>query len=70
VLDVRTTKFLTLSGERRIGVFAEVFNLFNSSNFGNSYTGNARSASFKQPTGFIPGVGYPRQLQLGARFLF
>jgi Carboxypeptidase regulatory-like domain len=70
VLDVRTTKFFSLSGERKIGVFAEVFNLFNTLNFGNAYTGNARSASFRQPTGFIPGIGYARQLQLGARFLF
>jgi Carboxypeptidase regulatory-like domain len=70
VLDVRTTKFFSLSGERKIGVFAEVFNLFNTANFGNAYTGNARSASFRQPTGTIPGIGYSRQLQLGARFLF
>jgi hypothetical protein len=39
-------------------------------NFGNSFTGNGRSATFKQPTGLIPGIGYARQLQLGARFLF
>jgi len=70
VFDVRTTKFFALGGDRKIGVFAEAFNLFNTSNFGASYTGNARSASFRQPTGFIPGIGYPRQLQLGARFLF
>ena len=70
VFDLRTTKFFTLGGDRRIGVFAEAFNLFNASNFGNSYTGNARSATFRQPTGFIPGIGYARQLQLGARFLF
>jgi hypothetical protein len=26
---------------------------------------------FRQPSGgFIPAIGYPRQLQLGARFLF
>jgi len=70
VMDVRTTKFFALGGERKIGVFAEVFNVLNTANFGNSYTGNGRSATFKQPTGFVPGIGYALQLQLGARFLF
>jgi hypothetical protein len=70
VMDLRTTKFFALGGDRRIGIFAELFNLFNATNFGNDYTGNARSATFRQPIGFIPSIGYPRQLQLGARFLF
>ena len=71
VLDLRATKFFALGGERRIGVFAEIFNVFNNVNFGGEFTGNGRSALFRQPTGgFIPGIGYPRQLQLGARFLF
>lgn len=69
VLDLRTTKFFGLGGERRIGVFAEFFNLLNTVNFGNSYTGNGRSATF-QPTGFIPGLGYASQVQSGARLLF
>ena len=71
VLDLRGTKFFALGGERRIGVFAEAFNLLNNANFGGGYTGNGRSVLFRQPSGgFIPGIGYPRQLQLGARFLF
>jgi hypothetical protein len=70
VFDVRTTKFLELGGDRRVGLFVELFNLFNTVNFGNSYGGNARGATFRQPTAFIPSIGYPRQLQLGARFLF
>jgi hypothetical protein len=71
VIDMRATKFVSLgSADRKIGLFAEFFNLLNTNNFGGSYTGNARSATFRQPTGFIPGIGYPRQLQLGARFLF
>ena len=69
MFDLRTTKFFSLSAERKIGVFAEAFNLFNTANFGNSHTGNGRSATFRQPTGFIRGIGYARQLQLGARFL-
>ncbi len=70
LLDLRTTKFIDLGGERRVGVFVEVFNVFNTVNFGGQYNGNGRSSAFLQPTGFIPGIGYPRQVQLGARFLF
>ena len=71
VLDVRGTKFFDLGGDRRIAVFAEVFNALNNANFGGSYTGNARSVLFRHPSGgFIPAIGYPRQLQLGARLLF
>ena len=70
VLDLRATKFIPLGGERRIAVFAEVFNVLNTVNFGGQYNGNGRSSAFQQPTGFIPGIGYPRQVQLGARFLF
>ncbi len=49
---------------------ASVDRVLTTVNFGNSYTGNGRSATFQQPTGFIPGVGYARQVQLGARLLF
>ena len=71
VLDLRSTKFFQLGGERRIAVFAEIFNVLDNVNFGGSYTGNGRSVLFGQPSGgFIPGIGYPRQVQLGARFLF
>ena len=70
-LDLRATKFFPLGGERRIAVFAEIFNVLANVNLGGDFTGNARSALFRQPTGgVIPGIGYPRQLQLGARFLF
>jgi hypothetical protein len=69
VFDIRATKFFDVSG-RRIGVFIEGFNLFNTVNFGNSYNGTATSVLFKQPTDFIQGIGYPRQFQIGARILF
>jgi hypothetical protein len=72
-LDLRATKFFPLGGggDRKLAVFAEMFNALNNVNFGGSYTGNGRSVLFRQPSGgFIPGIGYPRQLQLGARFLF
>jgi hypothetical protein len=70
VLDLRTTKFFDLGGERKVGLFAEFFNLLNTANFGAAYTGNGRSSSFRQPNAFVPGIGYPRQAQLGVRFLF
>jgi hypothetical protein len=70
VIDLRTTKFVELGGDRRLGLFAEFFNLLNTVNHGAGYTGNARSATFRQPTGFVAGIGYPRAAQLGVRFLF
>jgi hypothetical protein len=71
VFDLRTTKFFDLnSPDRRIGLFVEIFNVFNTVNFGNLYNGNGRSSAFRQPNGFVPGIGYPRQAQLGVRFLF
>ena len=67
--DLRTTRTSASRG-KKIGSFVEFFNLFNTANFGGSYGGNARSTTFLQATGFIPGIGGPRQVQLGARFLF
>jgi Carboxypeptidase regulatory-like domain/TonB dependent receptor len=70
VVDLRSTKFIGLGGDKKLGIFVELFNAFNTANFGASYSGNASSVNFRQPTGFIPGIGYPRQVQLGSRFLF
>jgi carboxypeptidase family protein len=80
VFDMRSTKWFTLSGDRRVGAFVEAFNIFNTTNLGAQYQGNARSypagtlrspEDFNLPDGrYIPGIGYPRQVQLGARFQF
>jgi hypothetical protein len=70
VVDLRSTKFFGLGGDKKIGLFAEFFNLLDTDNFGGQYGGNARATTFRQPTGYIPGIGNPRQVQLGARFLF
>ena len=72
LMDLRTTKFFDLGGggNRKVGVFIEAFNLLNAANFGGSFSGNSRSTNFRQPTDFVPGIGYARQVQLGARFLF
>jgi hypothetical protein len=55
-------------------VFAEVFNMFNTANFGDQFQGNSRSGVFQQPIGFL-GVSlghstYPLTLQLGGRLEF
>ena len=55
---------------RRLSVFAEFFNLFNTVNFGNNYNGSASSALFQQPVGVMQGIGDPFQAQFGARFIF
>ncbi len=70
VMDLRMTKTLAFGTARRLGLFAEVFNVFNTANFGASYQENSRSAQFKQPIGFLPSIGIPRQVQFGARFQF
>src|SRR5712692_1065028 len=70
-LDARVTKFFNLGKEtRKLGFFAEFYNITNKSNFGNVYNGNAASAAFKKPVGYLAGLPTSRQLQLGARFSF
>jgi hypothetical protein len=69
-VDMRTTKFVNVGGDMRLGLFLELFNIFDNVNFGNAYNGNGRSATFQQPTGFMPRLGIPRQAQVGFRFLF
>jgi hypothetical protein len=68
--DLRVTKDLKLKERMQLEIFTEFFNLFNNTNFGSNYNGNARSTQFKQPVGYIGGGGYPFQAQFGARFSF
>jgi hypothetical protein len=70
VFDMRSTKYVALGGDKKVGIFVEAFNLFNTNNFGAAYGGNSRATTFRTPTGFVPGIGYARQVQLGARFIF
>jgi hypothetical protein len=71
LLDCRVTKYFAVGqANRKLGVFAEFFNLFNTANFGQVYNGNGRSVNFRRPVGLMPGAGYPFQIQLGARFDF
>lgn len=69
--DVRVTKFFDLGGtERRVGVFAELYNITNKANFANNVQGTATSRQFQQPIGYLNGLPQSRQLQIGARFSF
>jgi hypothetical protein len=67
---MRSTKFFNLGGDKKVGIFVELFNLTNTANFGGQYSGNFRSTNFQQPTALVPSIGYSRQVQLGGRFLF
>jgi len=70
-LDLRVTKLINLwSEKRKLGLFAEGYNLTNKANFGNVFGGNARSSTFEQPVGYLAGLPTSRQLQLGARITF
>jgi hypothetical protein len=64
-LDVRATKTLELGGARRMQVFLEAFNITNFVNPSNG-SGNMRLSTFLVST----GVGVPRQIQWGARYMF
>lgn len=67
-LDVRLGYRLRPGTGRTLDFFAEVFNATNRANFNNP-SGDLRSGNFLIPTS-LRGGGFPRQLQLGARFGF
>jgi hypothetical protein len=70
-LDLRVTKYFNLwSEKRKLGLFAEGYNLTNKANLGNLYGGNALSTTFEKPIGYLAGFPTSRQLQLGARITF
>ena len=75
--NVRVTKNLALSTDRRISLFAEFYNILNRANFGNSYGGNAFApTTYNQPNGYLGGIGSTTtlpisfQVQFGGRFSF
>jgi len=67
-LDLRVGYTLRVTGERRLELFGEVFNLTNRNNFANP-TGDQASANFLRLTG-LSGSTNARLLQLGMRFAF
>ena len=78
-LDSRFTKSFTIHESMKLDAFAELYNITNKANFGNTYGGTyvappvPSTSSFMKPTGYLnQGLSLPisRQLQLGARFTF
>jgi hypothetical protein len=72
--DLRVSKNLKFGDKPRLKLIFQAFNLTNRTNFGNNFVGNVRSASFRQPNGFITpaGVIVPRSFsgEIGAQFTF
>ena len=75
-LNVRVSKFFNFGERRKLGLFFEAFNVFNTGNFGNQYQNVTGEPDFGQPvnffgaTGFSEPIGIPFQAQLGFRFSF
>jgi len=75
-VNLRVAKNFKFREHMNLGLFFEAFNLFNTSNFGNSFDGTVGSPNFKKPinffgaTGFSEPIGIPFQGQFGFRFSF
>lgn len=75
-LNVRVSKFFNWGESKKLGLFFEAFNVFNTGNFGNQFQNVVGSPDFGRPvnffgaTGFSEPLGIPFQAQLGARFSF
>ncbi|MEA2175197.1 MAG: hypothetical protein QOD00_2789 [Blastocatellia bacterium] len=75
-MNLRVSKFFNFGERKKLGLFFETFNLFNTSNFGNSFQNVKGSPDFGKPvnffgaTGFSEPIGIPFQAQIGARFTF
>ena len=75
-LNVRVSKFINWGESKKLGLFFEAFNVFNTGNYGNSFQNVTGSPDFGKPvnffgaTGFSEPLGIPFQAQLGVRFTF
>jgi hypothetical protein len=75
-LNVRASKFFKWGENKKLGLFFEAFNVFNTGNFGNQFQNVTGEADFGKPvnffgaTGFSEPLGIPFQAQLGVRFSF
>jgi hypothetical protein len=75
-LNVRVSKFFNFGERRKLGLFFEAFNVFNTANFGREFQNVTGTPDFGKPvnffgaTGFSEPLGIPFQAQLGARFTF
>ncbi len=75
-LNVRVAKNFNFGEKRKLGLFFEAFNVFNTANFGREFQNVTGTPDFGKPinffgaTGFSEPLGIPFQAQLGARFSF
>ena len=75
-LNVRVSKFFKFGETKKLGLFFEAFNVFNTGNFGNQFQNVTGEPDFGRPinffgaTGFSEPLGIPFQAQLGVRFSF
>jgi len=75
-LNIRVSKFFNWGEHKKLGLFFEAFNVFNTGNYGNQFQNVTGSPDFGKPinffgaTGFSEPLGIPFQAQLGARFSF
>jgi hypothetical protein len=75
-LNIRVSKFFNFGEKRKLGLFFEAFNVFNTANFGREFQNVTGEPDFGKPinffgaTGFSEPLGIPFQAQLGVRFTF
>ncbi|HEV8431358.1 MAG TPA: TonB-dependent receptor [Pyrinomonadaceae bacterium] len=75
-LNIRVSKFFNFGESKKLGLFFEAFNVFNTGNFGNQFQNVTGTPDFGKPvnffgaTGFSEPLGIPFQAQLGVRFSF
>ena len=75
-VNLRVSKFFSFGENKKLGLFFETFNLFNTANFGREFQNTTGQKDFGKPinffgaTGFSEPLGIPFQAQLGARFSF
>ncbi len=75
-LNIRASKFFKFGENKKLGLFFEAFNVFNTGNFGNQFQNVTGEPDFGKPinffgaTGFSEPLGIPFQAQLGIRFSF
>jgi len=75
--NARLTKHLPFGNHQRLDLFAEFYNIFNRSNFGNSFGTNAFApATYNKPIGYLGGIASTTtvpisfQVQFGGRYTF
>ncbi len=75
-LNVRVSKFFNWGETKKLGLFFEAFNVFNTANFGREFQNVTGAPDFGRPvnffgaTGFSEPLGIPFQAQVGVRFSF